>query len=38
MHMYYNCEIDKLKEYFNLDIDTKPKIKTVIDTIVRKIA
>lgn len=38
MLMYYNCEIEKLKEYFNLDIDIKPKIKTVIDTIVRKIS
>lgn len=36
--MYYNCEIEKLKNYFNLDIDIKPKIKTVIDTIVRKIS
>lgn len=38
MLMYYNCEIEKLKDYFNLDIDIKPKIKTVIDTIVRKIS
>lgn len=38
MLMYYNCEIEKLKNYFNLDIDIKPKIKTVIDTIVRKIS
>lgn len=38
MLMYYNCEIEKLKEYFNLDIDIKPKIKTVMDTIVRKIS
>lgn len=36
--MYYNCEIEKLKEYFNLDIDIKPKLKTVIETIVRKIS
>lgn len=38
MLMYYNCEIEKLKKYFNLDFDIKPKIKTVIDTIVRKIS
>ena len=38
MLMYYNCEIEKLKEYFNLDFDIKPKLKTVIETIVRKIS
>lgn len=38
MLMYYNCEIEKLKNYFNFDIDIKPKIKTVIETIVRKIS
>lgn len=35
--MYYNCEIEKLKKYFNLSIDTKPKVKTVINTILSKI-
>lgn len=38
MLMYYNCEIEKLKIYFNLDVDIKPKLKTVIETIVRKIS
>ncbi len=38
MLMYCNCEIEKLKEYFNLDVDIKPKLKTIIDTIVRKIS
>lgn len=38
MLMYYNCEIERLKEYFDLDVDVKPKIKTIIDTIVRKIS
>ena len=38
MIMYYNCEIEKLKSYFNFDVDIKPKIKTVIETIVRKIS
>lgn len=38
MLMYCNCEIEKLKSYFNLDVDTKPKLKTVIETIVRKIS
>lgn len=35
--MYYNCEISKLKEYFYFDIDKKPKIKTIINTIINKI-
>ncbi len=35
--MYYNCEVAKLKEYFHFNIDTKPKIKTVINTIIRKV-
>lgn len=36
--MYLDCEVDKLKKYFSLDKDTKPKIKTVINTIVNKIS
>lgn len=32
--MYCNCEIEKLKKYFCLDIDTKPKVKTIINTII----
>lgn len=36
--MYCNCEIEKLKKYFHFDIDTKPKVKTIINTIIRKIA
>lgn len=35
--MYCNCEMEKLKEYFHLAIDIKPKIKTIINTIVNKI-
>lgn len=36
--MYCNCEIEKLKKYFHFDIDTKPKIKTIINTIINKIS
>ena len=32
--MYCNCEIEKLKKYFCLDTDTKPKVKTIINTII----
>lgn len=35
--MYCNCEIEKLKKYFNFNIDTKPKIKTLITTVLNKI-
>lgn len=35
--MYYNCEIEKLKKYFNFYIDTKPRIKTIITTVLNKI-
>lgn len=35
--MYCNCDINKLKNYFYFNIDTKPKIKTVINTILYKI-
>ena len=36
-NMYYECEFEKLKKYFNLSKDIKPKIKTVINTIVNKV-
>lgn len=35
--MYYNCEIEKLKEYFRFSVDVKPKVKTIISTIIHKI-
>lgn len=35
--MYYECEIEKLKKYFCLNTDKKPKIKTIINTIINKI-
>lgn len=35
--MYYECERNKLNEYFNFYLDYKPKPKTVISTIVNKI-
>lgn len=35
--MYYNCEVEKLKKYFNFSIDTKPRVKTIINTILNKI-
>lgn len=37
-NMYFDCEINKLKKYFCLSTDTKPKVKTVINTIIRKIS
>mgnify|MGYP001035177168 FL=1 len=36
--MYYECDSRKLQEYFSFNADYKPKIKTIIDTIIRKIA
>lgn len=35
--MYYNCDMIKLKDYFNLQNDTKPKVKTIINTIIDNI-
>lgn len=35
--MYYNCEINKLKNYFHLNFDTKPKVKYVITIIMNNI-
>ena len=36
--MYCECEAEKLQKYFGFYKDTKPKIKTVINTIVNKIS
>lgn len=36
-NMYYDCKIERIKEYFHFDSDVKPKIKTVINTILNKI-
>lgn len=36
--MYYECEIKKLKEYFDLINDEKPSIKDVIYTVLNKIS
>ena len=35
--MYYECKIERLKDYFKFDNDAKPKVKTVINTIINKI-
>lgn len=35
--MYYECEPEKLKKYFHFDVDVKPRIKTVITTVVNKV-
>ena len=35
--MYYNCEMKKLKNYFKMESDMKPKIKTVITMIINNI-
>ena len=35
--MYCVCEVKKLKKYFNLEIDMKPKIKLVINIVINKI-
>lgn len=36
-YMYYNCEMKKLKNYFKMESDMKPKIKTVITMIINNI-
>lgn len=36
--MYAECEIEKLKKYFGFTNDVKPKVKTVINTIVNKVS
>ena len=35
--MYCNCEIEKLKKYFKMEVDMKPKIKTIITMILKNI-
>lgn len=35
--MYYECEEEKLKEYFHFDSDIKPKVKTVINTVINNV-
>lgn len=34
VEMYCNCGIEKLKNYFNLDTDIKPNVRTVINTVI----
>lgn len=36
--MYYNCDGKKLREYFYFNIDAKPKVKTIINTVINKIS
>lgn len=36
--MYVRCESKKLQKYFAYDEDMKPNVKTVINTIINKIA
>lgn len=36
-NMYYGCEIEKLKKYFYLEKDLKPKTKMIINIITNKI-
>ncbi len=36
-NMYYSCEIKKLKKYFNMDGDIRPKTKTIIDTVISNV-
>ncbi len=35
--MYLTCRVDVLKKYFYYDEDTKPNVKTIINTIINKI-
>ena len=35
--MYYNCDINKLKEYFYLEEDVRPKTKIIVNTIVNRV-
>lgn len=35
--MYCECDVEKLKKYFNLPKDEKPKIERIIHTIINKI-
>lgn len=36
--MYYECERNRLNEYFNFYLDYKPKPKTIMSTIVNKVS
>lgn len=36
-NMYYNCEVERLKNYFNFQEIKKPNIKTIIQTVLFKI-
>ena len=36
--MYYECERNRLNEYFNFYLDYKPKPKSIISTIINKLA
>lgn len=36
-NMYIKCKIDKLKNYFGLSVDEKPKTKLIINTVISKI-
>lgn len=36
--MYYECNVNKLKDYFKFCYETKPKTKTVVYTILNKIS
>lgn len=35
--MYYECEVEKMKNYFCFSKDIKPNVKTIINTIINKI-
>ena len=35
--MYYNCNSDRLREYFSYYDDEKPNTKTIIITIMHKV-
>ncbi len=35
--MYYECEVEKMKDYFCFSKDIKPNVKTIINTIINKI-
>ena len=36
-HMYYDCDVNRLKTYFSLPEDIRPSIKEIISTFLRKI-
>lgn len=35
--MYYNCEINRLQEYMKYQLNTKPNLKMIINSIIQKI-